>query len=123
MKRYTIDIEYVTGNSFGSQDAEDSLGISWDNLDMAKDALRRIRAFDEHATEWDRKRGASYEERQESFRQLPGYSEEFPEVCIMFVLDDGTEHRHSRFWEGYFETLKGTIIVDSKGDDMVYRPK
>lgn len=41
--RYKIKIEYTTGNSFGSEDASDELDLTFENLEVAKDNLRRIK--------------------------------------------------------------------------------
>lgn len=43
MKKYTIKYTYDTGDSFKNEyDLEDTIDISWDNLDIAKKNLERI---------------------------------------------------------------------------------
>lgn len=126
MPRWTISFSYRTGDSFSSNDTTGELGISWADLDVAKKALARIQEYhkaQEHNRDVDRgwKRG-----KEIDITKLDGYSPEYPEVCIMLPLDDGTEHRHSRFWDGYFEHLYSAEIVptnDSKDTDgMRYVP-
>jgi|AntRauMFilla1563_2_1112583.scaffolds.fasta_scaffold00519_4 hypothetical protein len=43
MGRYTIKIEYTTGNSFTSEDTSDVITLSWDNLEIAKENLLAIK--------------------------------------------------------------------------------
>ena len=40
---YSIKISYATGNSFGSHNEEESLDLTWENLDIAKENLRAIK--------------------------------------------------------------------------------
>jgi len=40
---YKIKIEYCTGNSFGSEDESGYLDLSWKNIDIAKENLKRIK--------------------------------------------------------------------------------
>jgi len=43
MGKYRILLSYSTGDSFGSRDGTDYLELSWDNLDIAKENLARIK--------------------------------------------------------------------------------
>lgn len=40
---YKIKIEYKTGNSFGSHDEEGEIEYKWENLEIAKENLKRIK--------------------------------------------------------------------------------
>jgi hypothetical protein len=128
MSRYTIELKYTTGDSFESYETSGELGLSWENLDRAKEALARIREMDEVERENDRlrydpKNGGKGPRRLEN---CAGYSSEFSTVCIMLPLDDGTEHQHSTFWRGYFETLHSAKIIRVAGEhdeSMEYRAK
>jgi hypothetical protein len=42
MGKYKIKIDYLTGNSFGSEDASDIIELDWDNLEIAKENLQYI---------------------------------------------------------------------------------
>src|SRR5688500_5033675 len=111
-KRWTIQIDYKTGDSFGSHNETSQLGISWENLDRAKEALEHIRQINEI-------------ERNDDWREDPDFAAlpYYGEHSIMLPLDDGTEHKHSTFWKGYFEhLLKAQIVVVERTDDMVYEP-
>ena len=41
--KYCIKISYQTGNSFGSEDTFDYLELEWDNIEVAKENLIRIK--------------------------------------------------------------------------------
>ena len=43
MAEYRIKISYATGNSFGSEDTTDYLELTWQNIDIAKENLLRIK--------------------------------------------------------------------------------
>ena len=53
LKKYRIKISYQTGNSFGSEDTTDYLEITWDDIDIAKENLQRIREHYEMYKELD----------------------------------------------------------------------
>jgi hypothetical protein len=119
MTRYTIQIHYLTGNSFGSYDAIDCLGITWENLERAKAGLARIAEY--YRAE---NKGMFDRTGPETIKTLPGYCEDYPEVSMTFELDDGTEQRHNTFWRGYFERLTRAevIVVDGEDEGMVFEP-
>lgn len=125
MLRYTIQITYMTGNSFGSHQEMDELGISWESLDRAKEALRRIREMyeveEEHGRYWTVN---NPEKTPREFSSCAGYTGgKYPDQGINLRLDDGTEHRHSTFWRGYFERLiRAEVIVIGVDDEMVFEP-
>lgn len=39
---YTIEIDYITGDSFGSRDETDTIGAIFENIDQAKIALFEV---------------------------------------------------------------------------------
>lgn len=43
MGKYKIEIHYATGNSLNSEDCFDDLELTWDDLNVAKDNLQRIK--------------------------------------------------------------------------------
>ncbi len=42
-QKYKIEYSYSTGDSFGSRDEVDILEYNWDTLELAKEALQRIK--------------------------------------------------------------------------------
>lgn len=127
---YQIKVKYQTGDSFGSQDTEDIIELDWNNLDVAKQNLQRIK------------------EHYEQYRQLNGWRNEYghkdrdsiieknktkdwfvgednttwstPEYCIKLYTDDGKPFQISCFWCGYFEYLHGAEIITSGDSDISF---
>lgn len=48
---YKIVINYSTGNSYGSQDETQEIELKWDDINVAKDNLQRIKEHYEQYTE------------------------------------------------------------------------
>lgn len=107
--RYTIRVDYRTGDSFGSEETWGELGISWEKLEVAKEALRRITELDKAERYNDSLRWKDGQPIDLS--TLKSHSPKYSQVCMMFPLDDGSEHRDSTPWRGYFETLRSAEIV------------
>lgn len=89
MTNYDIQIDYRTGDSFGSDDRVELLGIITSDLDKAKENLRRIK---EH-----------YLRHKDS----ANYGEDYE----LTLLTDSGERKIWPFWIGYFERLYGAEIV------------
>jgi len=93
---YEIRIDYTTGSSFHSERiGEEPLGIVNEDIDKAKENLRRIKA---HWKKYGNK----------------GYNDDAYELSM--VLDDGTERTITPFWMGYFENLHGAKIFAEETD-------
>lgn len=124
--RYTIKISYSTGDSFNTYDTQDELGITWTNLDRAKEALARIK--ERHIAEDANSRFSLWDMRNPGkeppkIEDTAGYTTEGYNR-ILLPLDDGTDQPHSMFWKGCFESLKLAEIVQVIDDDndMVFDP-
>lgn len=98
MTMYDIEIDYTTGDSFGSERIEgESVGIVTSDLDKAKENLRRIKAhYEKYACDSD-----TPDERYE-----------------LALLTDEGERTIFPFWTGYFETLHGAMIVTEIDTEM-----
>ena len=48
--KYKIKIYYSTGNSFGSEDVEEYIDLEWEDLNVAKENLQRIK---EHYSQYE----------------------------------------------------------------------
>lgn len=130
IKKYYIKIIYDTGDSFHHESDVEGVvrGISWDNVEAAKAALKRI---EEHY-EWylkTREFGRFYynsdeqKELEEEAKKAAWYSTKYPEYCIRVLDDDGKDFEISGYWTGYFETLKSAEIEINRGkDEMKYIP-
>lgn len=111
---YEIEITYKTGHSLESWTETDTLGYVWENIEDAKETLRRVKEVNEY-------------ERMSSYRKR----ESEPPKCVsdanygMMVPDNsGGETQVDTFWTGYFDRLKiAKIILSPLGDeDLVYNP-
>jgi hypothetical protein len=124
IKFFTIQITYMTGNSFGSYEKSDELPIPFESLLGAKDALGRIKAhYEVYANNhgYTRRKTLSHEEYKTKLKQL-GFVSSENDSYISLQLEDGTEQQIEAFWCGYFETLcRAEIIVPHS--DLVYEPE
>ena len=113
MAKYTINIEYTTGDSFHSEEAEDTVDLEWEDMAVIKIALQRIK------------------EHYKWYKNINGYNRFDPEIderpkwhktnmenntfnrqhVINLPMDDGTEQQIGAFWCGHFETLNAAEIV------------
>ncbi|KKM97493.1 hypothetical protein LCGC14_1167440 [marine sediment metagenome] len=119
MKKYQIIVSYETGNSFGKHDEEDTIELIWDNLDVAKENLRRIK---EHYKWYKSKHRDSWRRKKEDDVPMPewlpgkwGY-----DGCLILKTDDGNDYQFGAQWCGYFETLHGARIEILKDNDMSF---
>lgn len=139
--RYAINIRYCTGNSFGSEDTEQHVELEWDNLEIAKDNLQRIRAHYKMYTEIQNGRRET-ENILEDYKHEPWFVSKLvcidkhghtvpddhsttvstrldimqAEYYIRLVADNGNTMMMSCFWCGYFEQLYGAEIVGQDSD-------
>lgn len=124
---YEIQVEYVTGNSFGSRDEVDTVGCIWRDLDKAKLALSYIKAHHEAVAEKERSNGwnssnvkfdiKKYEKEPWFFSEDRGA---YWDSAVVLPLDDESSMRVCAFWEGYFEQLRGAKIICSTDTDMEF---
>jgi len=116
---YRIKYHYTTGDSFHTEKREDLLEYEWNDLDIAKECLKRIR---EHYR-WYR-----YVERSNIYDEVkkPEWHKVKTEKilrdnnhCLINIpMDNGIEIQLWPPWVGYFELLHGAeIIVDEKTDN------
>jgi len=131
--KYTIKIHYVTGDSFGSHETTNTVELEWENLDVAKENLQRIKEHYEyysHINEMSlesHKRG--YIEKKHKFIESVKEKDWFVEQkyydstnSLKLKTDNGKDFLLNAFWIGYFERLKGAeiIMVEPKISDMEF---
>jgi hypothetical protein len=112
-----IKIDYETGDSYSHQDVTEILEMEWQNLEIAKENLRRIK---EHYLWYDYKNSFSW--RRESLEAVPQpvWHNGKNENVIIIKLDDGSDFQMGAFWCGYFETLHGASIIQDTPDDTSF---
>lgn len=128
--KYEIKYYYQTGNSFGSEDVESRLEMSWENLDVAKQNLQRIKEHYEmvkaiDAAKWEIRMGKGKREditvqyeNKDWFVNHKDYTTR--ENCIILYSDSGKPWQFWCPWCGYFEHLHYAeiIIKDIENNDM-----
>ena len=129
-KAWTILVKYTTGDSFGSEKTEDTLGIVWRDLDKAKEGLRVLKAHYKACADI---RAARYRNHENLIKtQLmdeywfgKGGDSFSYEYNINMLTDTNDLLPVYAFWMGYFETLHSAHIVvyvedeqDEDADDM-----
>lgn len=110
--KYTIKVEYETGDSFHIEQAEGTVELVWEDLEVVKVALQRLK---EHY-DWFRyinsySRWGDEVKRPEWHKTNMEEDKFSRQYVINFPLDDGGEQQISAFWCGHFETLHAAEIV------------
>ena len=117
---YKIKYSYRTGDSFGSEDREEILEYEWEDIELAKEALKRI---EEHYR-WYESVSSSYSfspktiERPEWHKNElddKGYHETTIQNMIVLNMDNGKKVQFWCPWCGYFESLYGCELVLGEG--------
>jgi hypothetical protein len=120
---YYIEVSYKTGNSFGSKDTTDEVGMVWYDLNQAKKALMCIK---EHYEFYNSCHGwgltaTEVRKAKDKACKSDWYSKDYPEGCLYVEKDDGCLQQISAFWTGYFETLYGAEIKSRQDSDMSFK--
>jgi len=118
LKKYRIKVDYSTGDSFHTEDTYDYVEMDWDDLDIAKENLVRIK---EHY-KWYADKNKGYRRIKEDEIKEPlhhvGLEYDFQ---IRYKLDDGNEFFTTCPWCGYFENLIcAEIVVNPEKNDMKF---
>lgn len=118
---YTIQVTYTTGNSFGSHSETDRIGQSWDNIELAQQALQHIKEHYDFYTGRNSYRRTTTDqldaeaEKNEWFTQGAYYSDSdshMKQYSCAAEMDDGSWMQlPTTMWCGYFETLNDARIV------------
>lgn len=125
MGKYTININYDTGDSFNQYpNQEETISLEWDNLDIAKENLISIK---EHynlyraSNSFYRKDLEKYQEEYKDREWRVGDYNTFENSnSIKLKADNGNYMTLHCFWCGYFESLNyaEVILVNKQDDDM-----
>ncbi len=117
--KYKIEIQYHTGDSFHSYDAEQFLPGDWENHDIIRENIKRIR---EHYEWFERNHGRTYHFENKTKISEPEWHKGKLEYTITLKLDNGIEYDQSVFWCGYFESLLGAkaIAQEEEGFSFSY---
>lgn len=128
--KYQILLKYSTGDTFNTYDTEDTLELSWGNLDIAKDNLKRIQEHYKVYKLYSEVSGwrSKYLEKDEVelfesrktkdwfVTDKDHYTEQYG---IKLKADNGNDWQINAFWCGYFEHLESVeIIMDKNVNDL-----
>lgn len=111
---YKIKYYYTTGDSFNSCDETAILEYSWDSMEKAKEALKRIK---EHY-EWYKLKEhyINRDAKPPSWWKVDKVDKYFDHHRINLTLDNGKDVQFSCPWCGVFETLNRIEIVVDETD-------
>jgi hypothetical protein len=130
MTTYSINIDYTTGDSFGSERQFREVGMNWQNLEQAKKALVCI---NEHYTAYKESNEYCPSEPFEvssiegkSWYHGPLENCSWPDAwqhTVVIEKDDGEKFAIAAFWVGHFESLHMAEVCvaaesEKENDDM-----
>lgn len=132
MALYSINIDYTTGDSFGSERQFREVGMNWANIDQAKKALVCIQehyVFYKEATGYRRYNTPPFD--LSTVTDKPWYHGplegcDYPDAwqnAVVIEKDDGAKFSIAAFWTGHFETLHMAEVCiaaesEKENDDM-----
>lgn len=123
MKRYCIKADYITGNSYSQETIKDyQIELTWDNLDIAKENLQRIKEhhkFYRRLHNWDT-RSETKDKILLSAIDKPWFADngvkdkygymDIYEYVVILKTDEGEDYQYHVPWNGYFESLQRARI-------------
>lgn len=135
MKKYSIELYYQTGSSFGSEDVTETLELEWNDISVAKENLKAIQEHYKMYSDLNNWRIISSKGQdicekvkdKDWFvgdkREIEGKMQYDTDVCgrcINLKTDEGNTMRMHCFWTGYFEHLYGAKIIITDTSDMEF---
>jgi hypothetical protein len=125
---YRIDYSYSSGDSLGSEDHEDTLELTWESQEVARQNLRRIEEHWKYCQAFLEQRGHVRSDRKHDLAKelrafarrdwyVPlGHPSDNPS-CLILKTDDGIDWKFSCPWVGYFESFYGARVVENTNQD------
>ncbi len=111
MNKYFIEIDYSTGNSFGSSREKEILDDGFESLEVATENLSRIQT---HYRWYLWKQNSKRRNNKDSEPPCPEFivkhKDSWSTPGLKLLLDNGKEYQIGPFWCGYFEELYGAEI-------------
>jgi hypothetical protein len=118
--KYTIEIHYQTGDSFHTEECVKSIEPTWENLEMAKQSLKRIK----NHYEYQREHCDIWSDPKKPLPEGVEWNKKYRVIMLVLIDDNGNPFYYSDFWTGHFEQLHEAKIIISQEDlgDYSYRP-
>ena len=124
---YTIEVNYKTGNSFGSHEETEEIGLVFKDTQQAKKALKALKEHYEFYKEFDKKYNKTEKDLEEVVgRKYSWFNYQYPinsydwpmYTCLVECCDGSVRSIPTDMWCGYFERLLSARIVAAGDDDM-----
>lgn len=124
---YTIEVNYKTGNSFGSHEETEEIGLVFKDTEQAKKALKALKEHYEFYKEFDKKYNKTEKDLEEVVdRKYSWFNYQYPVTsydwpmctCLVECCDGSVRSIPTDMWCGYFERLLSARIVAACDDDM-----
>ena len=117
-KKYGIKVYYRTGDSFHSENTDRILELQWNDLDIAKLNLKRIK---EHYLwyEWlhNGSRWGHKEVSEPEWHKPYNDNKYGSEYTLILKADNENDMQIYAFWCGYFEELHSADIINIEKKD------
>lgn len=120
---YEIKVTYQTGHSLHSEVTTDVIELTWKDLDVAKQNLKRIQ---EHYTMYKELTAYTFKkntqeilkrnEDKEWFVKDPTGDVYMSEFHLILIADNGNSMQMYAFWCGHFEELYEAEIINNDED-------
>lgn len=117
---FKIQVFYKTGDSFHTRNESDILEPSWENLEIAKENLKRIPI---HYEFYKKYKNADLRHKENIKEEVPDFivlDKKHNLICIKLLLDNGNEFQMYCDWCGYFEKLLGGKIILEENSDTEF---
>jgi hypothetical protein len=118
MSKYKIVVDYDTGDSFNQYPNQKCECVhTWENLDIAKENLKRI---DAHYKAYKEIKGwSSYgKPTWDDYKNEKWHNGKSVDYTLLLLKDDGESYQEYANWLGYFERMNFASIECVEGDDM-----
>lgn len=110
---YTIEIQYQTGDSFGSHDETDRVGYSWIKIEQAEKALNDIEAHYKcyQDSEGYHKKNTNCWKKAPWSTKGDGWENDWRHQVLVEDDEGNRTVKLDAFWTGYFERLHVASVV------------
>lgn len=111
---FTIEIDYTTGDSFGSERTKETIDHEWYSLDIAKKNLLRLKNYQDFVE----KHTDIYTKPECEIPEGVIWEDKYRVLLFEVVTDSGDTITISPFWNGYFETIHSAEIISVGYSDI-----
>lgn len=134
--KYTIQVNCTTGDSESSWTEIRDLDLAWNDLNIAKENLQRIKEHyeyyrlmnkdyrytpnigDQESNYYKPKKFFDEAKKLASNQRWYDKKNKLTDTSLVLELDNGTTYTYHTFWCGYFESLNSAeIVLEMPSDD------